>query len=251
MLTLKRCNSQYGCYFQNCLILTSCLYVFDIFVHFATYFTVCIWCWYWLLLSIYQFPQLWALLKLYSLWLTNYCLFIYQDQLSCEIPLLFTWYKTLIWYWINMYQYLGNLQLIEAEWRMICVSKLAIIGSDNGLLPGLHQAIIWTSARILLIRPLGTNFSEGLNEIQTFSLKKICFKVCSAKCCPFCVDLNVLRNLKCKVGVVVQQLITKNALLHVQSHIVHVSLNVNTFPTCALSSATISILYILWNHILW
>ena len=27
----------------------------------------------------------------------------------------------------------------------ICVSKLSIIGSDNGLLPGQHQAIIHTS----------------------------------------------------------------------------------------------------------
>ena len=48
----------------------------------------------------------------------------------------------------------------------ICVSKLAIIGSDNGLLPGRRQAIIWTSAGILLIRPLGTNFGEILIEIQ-------------------------------------------------------------------------------------
>ena len=28
----------------------------------------------------------------------------------------------------------------------ICVSDLAIIGSDNGLSPGRHQAIIWTNA---------------------------------------------------------------------------------------------------------
>ena len=42
----------------------------------------------------------------------------------------------------------------------ICVSKLTIIGSDNGLLPGRRQAIIWTNAGILLIGPLGTNFSE-------------------------------------------------------------------------------------------
>ena len=27
----------------------------------------------------------------------------------------------------------------------ICVSKLTIIGSDNGLSPGRHQAIIWTN----------------------------------------------------------------------------------------------------------
>ena len=42
----------------------------------------------------------------------------------------------------------------------ICVSKLTIIGSDNGLSPGQRQAIIWSNAGILLIGPLGTNFSE-------------------------------------------------------------------------------------------
>ena len=42
----------------------------------------------------------------------------------------------------------------------IQVSKLTIIDSDNGLSPGCRQAIIWTSAGILLIGPLGTNFSE-------------------------------------------------------------------------------------------
>ena len=50
--------------------------------------------------------------------------------------------------------------LIEAEWRT-CVGKLSIIGSDNGLSPGRSQAIIWTSAGILLIWLLGTNFSEN------------------------------------------------------------------------------------------
>ena len=38
------------------------------------------------------------------------------------------------------------------------ISKVTIIGSDNGLLPGQHQAIIWTNVWILLIRPLETNF---------------------------------------------------------------------------------------------
>ena len=33
----------------------------------------------------------------------------------------------------------------------ICVSKLSIIGSDNGLSPDRRQAIIWTNAGILLI----------------------------------------------------------------------------------------------------
>ena len=47
----------------------------------------------------------------------------------------------------------------------ICISKLASIGSDKGLSPGLHQANIWTNAGILLIDPLGTNFSEIVIDI--------------------------------------------------------------------------------------
>ena len=61
----------------------------------------------------------------------------------------------------------------------ICVGKLTIIGSDNGLSPGRRQAIIWTNAGILLIGPLGTNFSEILVEIYTFSFKKIHLKMSS------------------------------------------------------------------------
>ena len=75
----------------------------------------------------------------------------------------------------------------------LCVSKLTSISSDNGLSPGRRQAIIWNDAGILLIGPLGTNFSEILMELQTFSLKKIRLKMSSAKCRPFCLSLNVLR----------------------------------------------------------
>ena len=74
----------------------------------------------------------------------------------------------------------------------ICVSKLSIIGSDNGLSPGRRQAIIWTSAGILLIGSLGTNFSEILIGIQTFTFKKNAVKMSSAKWRPFCLGLNVL-----------------------------------------------------------
>ena len=76
----------------------------------------------------------------------------------------------------------------------ICVSKLTIIGSDNGLLPSRRQAIIWTNAWILLIRPSGTNFSEILNEIDVFSFKKMHLKMSSAKCRPFYFGLNVLTS---------------------------------------------------------
>ena len=58
----------------------------------------------------------------------------------------------------------------------ICVGNLTIIGSDNGLSPGRRQAIISTSADILFIGPLGTNFSEIFIEIKTFSFKKSVWK---------------------------------------------------------------------------
>ena len=63
----------------------------------------------------------------------------------------------------------------------ICVVKLIIIGSDNGLSPGRRQAIIWTNTGILLIGPLETNFSKNLIVIQTFSFKNVRLNVSSAK----------------------------------------------------------------------
>ena len=73
----------------------------------------------------------------------------------------------------------------------ICISKLTIIGSGNGLSPGRRQAIIWTKAGILLIRTSGTNFSEILIEIHISSFNKINLEMLSAKCRPFCLGLNV------------------------------------------------------------
>ena len=63
----------------------------------------------------------------------------------------------------------------------ICVSKLTIIASDNGLSPGRRQAIIWKNAEILSIQNLGTKFSEIINKILTFLFKKMHLKVSSAK----------------------------------------------------------------------
>ena len=74
----------------------------------------------------------------------------------------------------------------------ICVGKLTISGSDNSLSPGRRQAIIWTNAGILLIGPLGTNFSEIFSEIQLFSFKKMHLKMSSVKWRPFYCGLNVL-----------------------------------------------------------
>ena len=72
----------------------------------------------------------------------------------------------------------------------IFVSDLTIIGSDNGLLRGQRQAIIWTNDGILLVGPLGTHFSEILVTILIFSFKKMHLKVLSAEWQLFC--LNVL-----------------------------------------------------------
>ena len=74
----------------------------------------------------------------------------------------------------------------------ICLSKVTIIVSDNGLSPGRRQAIIWNNAGILLIGPLGTNFIGILIEIHTFSFKKMHLKMSSGKWRPFCLGLNVL-----------------------------------------------------------
>ena len=76
-----------------------------------------------------------------------------------------------------------------------CVSTLAIPDSSNDLLPIRRQAIIWTNAGILLFGSLGTNFSEMLFEIQTFTFKKVNTKMLSVKWRPFCLRLNMLENM--------------------------------------------------------
>ena len=104
-----------------------------------------------------------------------------------------------MWYWIKGTSYNlitpSYLDRLLIHWGVvthICVCKLTIIGSNNGLSPGRRQAIIWTNAGILLIWPLETNFSEIFIEIHTFSFKTMHFKMSSGKWRPFCFDLNVL-----------------------------------------------------------
>ena len=80
------------------------------------------------------------------------------------------------WWASSMMQWVNSLRPSD---EYICVSKLAIIGSDDGLSPGRRQAVIWTNSRILLIGPQGTNFNEILIEVHTFPLKKIPI----SKCC--------------------------------------------------------------------
>ena len=78
----------------------------------------------------------------------------------------------------------------------ICMSKLIIIVSVNGLSPGRRQTIIWINAGMLSIGPSETNFSEIFIKIHTFSLKKMYLKTFSTKRRPFCLSFNVLINCR-------------------------------------------------------
>ena len=76
----------------------------------------------------------------------------------------------------------------------ICVGELTMIGSDDSMSPARRQAIIWTNAGLLLIRPMGTNFGETLIKIYIFSFKKMHSKMSSGNWRPFCLGLNVLSH---------------------------------------------------------
>ena len=58
----------------------------------------------------------------------------------------------------------------------MCVSKLNIVVSDNGLSPDRRQAIIWTNAVIFLTGSLRTNLSEILIEIYIFFIQENVFE---------------------------------------------------------------------------
>ena len=109
-------------------------------------------------------------------------------QVKCE--------STVLDIMIKVWKIIRNIQpmLLTHNGRVthICVSEVTIIVSNNGFSPGRRQAIIWNNARILLIGPLGTNFTGILIEIHTFSFKKMHLKMSSGKWRPFCLGLNVL-----------------------------------------------------------
>ena len=67
-------------------------------------------------------------------------------------------------------------QIVTGVTSVVGVPSTHLVGSDNGLLPGRCQAIIWTSAGILLIRTLGTSFNEIVSEIHTLSSRKCTWK---------------------------------------------------------------------------
>ena len=72
------------------------------------------------------------------------------------------------------------------------VYELKIKAINIHIQPSQRQAINWTIVGILLIGPLGTNFSEILIQILTFSFKKM--HLLYVKWWPFYPGLNVLKS---------------------------------------------------------
>ena len=85
--------------------------------------------------------------------------------------------------------------LVTDAWPSICVYKLTMIGSDNGMSPGRRQAIIWTNAGILLIGPLGkTPVKSFFNQnLYIFIEENIVWKMAAILSRPQCVKSQPLR----------------------------------------------------------
>ena len=76
----------------------------------------------------------------------------------------------------------------------ICANKLTIIGSYKSLSYVWRQAIILANAGILLVDPVGTNFSEVFFLIHTLAFRKMHFKMLCGKWRAFCLGINVLTH---------------------------------------------------------
>ena len=130
-------------------------------------------------------------IRRHNVWLSSHlstCWHIDEDKIKCF--LICTIYP--IKFSQVLMQFSWSSRLIHWGWVLhIYVSKPTIIGSDNDLSPGRHQAIIWAKAGLLLIGPLGTSFIEILIKIHIFSFKKMYVKISSGKCRPSCLGLNV------------------------------------------------------------
>ena len=79
----------------------------------------------------------------------------------------------------------------------MCISKLTIIGSVNGLSLRQQQAIIWSSAGISLIGHLGTNVSEILIKIhisiQENAFENVFWKIIAISSQPQCIKTVYMR----------------------------------------------------------
>ena len=85
----------------------------------------------------------------------------------------------------------------------ICISKLNIIGSDNGLLPGWCQAIIWTNAGNIVYWTLRYIFQWNLHWNSYIFIQRKCIWKCHFVSASMCENLapimySELRHHWCK-----------------------------------------------------
>ena len=116
----------------------------------------------------------------------------YSQNTHNKHPIAHLWgwdMECLMWVWSLMYGLPSSTHWGRAT--HICVSKLTIIGSDNGLSPDRRQAIIWTNDRISLIGPSGTkrNFNQNLYIfIQENAVENVVWKMAAILSWPQCVN---------------------------------------------------------------
>ena len=84
--------------------------------------------------------------------------------------------------WVQMSDMPHLRQHIEAWWHIYASVNWITICSSNSLSPVRCQAITRTSADLLSIETLVTNFNEIRFKIQLFSFMKLSLKVSSANC---------------------------------------------------------------------
>ena len=102
--------------------------------------------------------------------------------------------------WINTLKldetvdWVNSFRLSDAYMHQYNIPTL--LWTDNGMSPVWGQAIIWTNAAILSIRPKGTYFGEILLKIQKFSFKEMHLDMTPAKWWPCYLSLNVLRLMQ-------------------------------------------------------
>ena len=75
-----------------------------------------------------------------------------------------------------------------------CVDNVTIIGSDNGLLLGRRQAIIWANAWIVLIGHLWTNFSGIFNRNPYIFIQENAFEKIVCQMTAISLGLTVLTD---------------------------------------------------------
>ena len=115
----------------------------------------------------------------------------FSIQVSWKIfaVLLVSWAICIYHQMCILFLLINSLRLRDAYKRKYTILSLFQIMAGRG------QAIIWNNAGILLIGPLGTNFSEILIKIYIFSFKKMRLKMSSGKWQPSYLGLNVLTNV--------------------------------------------------------